>query len=152
MRSFDRHYLIWALCYAAAGMTLGIYMGASGNHGQFVSHAHILLVGFVTSLIYAVIHRLWLTAPSGGLATLQFVLHQAGSLAMFSGLLLLYGHVLSEDRAGPLLGAATAAVLLGVLAMLVMVLRSESKPAHAAAGTGSSAATESVPRSTRREG
>jgi phosphoglycerol transferase MdoB-like AlkP superfamily enzyme len=137
MRSFDRHYLIWALAYAAAGMALGIYMGASGNHGQFVSHAHILLVGFVTSIIYAVIHRLWLTAPSRGFATLQFVLHQAGSLAMFSGLLLLYGHVITEDRAGPLLGAATVGVILGVLAMLVMVLRSQTRPAHSAAGTGS---------------
>jgi hypothetical protein len=62
MKSFDRQYLIWALSYGAAGMALGIYMAASHDHGEFVTHAHIMLVGFVTSLIYAVIHRLWLTA------------------------------------------------------------------------------------------
>jgi hypothetical protein len=123
MKSFDRQYLIWALGYAAAGMALGIYMGLSGNHGQFVSHAHIMLVGFVTSLIYAVIHRLWLTAPSRALATTQFVLHQAGSLAMFAGLLLLYGHAASEEQVGPLLGPGSLAIILGILLMLVMVLR-----------------------------
>lgn len=128
MKSFDRMYLIWALCYAVAGMALGIYMGASRNHAQFVTHAHILLVGFVTSLIYAVIYRLWLTAPSRALATIQFTLHQAGSLAMFAGLLLLYGRAASEEQVGPLLGPATGAVILGVLLMLVMVLKAGVRP------------------------
>jgi hypothetical protein len=128
MRRFDRIYLIWALCYAVAGMALGIYMGASRNHAQFVTHAHVMLVGFVTSLIYAVIYRLWVTAPSRALATIQLVLHQAGSLAMFAGLLLLYGHIASEDQMGPLMGPATIAVTAGVLLMLVMVLKAEARP------------------------
>jgi hypothetical protein len=138
MKSFDRRYLIWALSYAAAGMALGIYMAASHDHGQFVTHAHVMLVGFVTSLIYAVIHRLWLPAPSRVLATVQFVLHQAGSLAMFAGLLLLYGGAASEHQVGPLLGPASIAVILGILLMLVMVLRagsaSQPRGAHTAAG------------------
>ena len=123
MKSFDRAYLIWALSYAAAGMGLGIFMAASKNHGQFVTHAHILLVGFVTSLIYAVIHKLWLPAPPRMLATVQFILHQAGCLAMFAGLLLLYGRFAAEDRLAPLLGPAAVAVILGMLLMLVMVVR-----------------------------
>jgi hypothetical protein len=125
MRSFDRKYLIWALGYATAGMALGIYMGVSGNHGQFVTHTHIMLVGFVTSLIYAVIHRLWLPAPARALATIQFVLHQAGALAMFTGLLIIYGHASSEAGIGPLMGLASGAVILAMLLMLVMVLRAE---------------------------
>lgn len=125
MKRFDRAYLIWALCYAAAGMGLGIYMGISRNHGEFPTHAHVMLVGFVTSLIYAVIHRLWLTAPSRALATIQFILHQAGSLGMIAGLFLVYGNLASEDQAGPLLGPAAIAVVLGVLLMLIMVLRAD---------------------------
>ena len=127
MRNFDRAYLIWALSYAAAGMSLGIFMAESHNHGQFVTHAHILLVGFVTSLIYAVIHKLWLTPAPGVLATVQFILHQAGALAMFAGLLLLYGGVAPDSRLGPLLGPASLSVILGMLLMLVMVVRSGAK-------------------------
>ena len=123
MKSFDRAYLIWALSYAAAGMGLGIFMAVSKDHGQLVTHAHILLVGFVTSLIYAVIHKLWLPAPPRMLATIQFVLHQAGCLLMFSGLLLLFGRVAAEDQLSPLLGSAAVAVILGMLSMLVMVVR-----------------------------
>ena len=129
MKTFDRAFLIFALCYAAAGMALGIYMGASQNHGQFVTHAHVMLVGFVTSLIYAVIHRLWLTAPSRTIATVQFILHQAGSLAMFVGLYMLSGNMLAEDHAAPLMVPATLAVILGALLMLVMVLQAGARPA-----------------------
>lgn len=141
MKNFDRSYLVWALGYAVAGMGLGVYMGASGNHGQFVSHAHIMLVGFVTSLIYAVIHRLWLAVPARALATVQFILHQAGSLAMFAGLLLIYGHRLPEEQAGPLMMAATGAIILGMLLMLVMVLKAGGRPAQSVEAVGGRTAT-----------
>lgn len=141
MKSFDRAYLIWALSYAAAGMALGIFMAASRNHGQFVTHAHILLVGFVTSLIYAVIHRLWLPVPPRVMATVQFVLHQAGCLAMFAGLLMLYGRIAPEDQLAPLLGSSAVAVILGMLLMLVMVVRAgAATQAHAAVEGRSTAA------------
>lgn len=130
MKSFDRTYLIWALSYAAVGMALGIYMGISGNHAQFITHAHIMLVGFVTSLIYAVIHRLWLPGPSRALATTQFVLHQAGSLVMLTGLLLMFGGAVAEEKMGPVMGLSTSAVILGMLLMLVMVLKAGTKPAQ----------------------
>jgi len=61
--SFDRKYLVWALGYAVAGMCVGLYMGASGNHGEMVAHAHILLIGFAVSLFYGLIHKLWLARP-----------------------------------------------------------------------------------------
>jgi hypothetical protein len=138
MKIFDRQYLIWALCYAAVGMGLGVYMGESGNHGQFVTHAHIMLVGFVTSLIYAVIYRLWLPAPSWTLATIQFILHQAGGLAMFVCLLLLYGGAASEAQIGPVIGPATLALILGVLLMLFMVLKAGASGAGGAAGSKAS--------------
>ena len=60
MIGLDRKYLVFALVYAILGMSLGIFMAASHNHGQFVTHAHLLLIGFVVSLIYGVIHKLWL--------------------------------------------------------------------------------------------
>jgi len=49
--NFDKKYVVWALSYAAVGLVLGIYMAATHNHAELVTHAHILLIGFVVSLI-----------------------------------------------------------------------------------------------------
>jgi hypothetical protein len=127
--SFDRKYLVWALGYAVAGMCVGLYMGASGNHGEMVAHAHILLIGFAVSLFYGLIHRLWLPRPPSTIARVQFVLHQAATLVVSLGLLLLYGGVLADAMVGPVLGIASAGVLGGVLLMLYMVVKADAAPA-----------------------
>jgi hypothetical protein len=119
----SRKYLVWALCYAVVGMGLGIYMAASHDHRELVTHAHILLVGFVVSLVYGIIHRLWLESPRRALAMTQFVLHQAAAIVLLAGLFLLYGGKASEDALAPLLGIGSTGVLLGMLLMLYMVLR-----------------------------
>ncbi|UGB38204.1 TonB-dependent receptor [Frateuria soli] len=122
----SRRYLVWSLCYAALGMGLGIYMAASHEHGQLVTHAHVLLVGFVLSLVYGVIHRLWLDAPRRALAMTQFVLHQLSAIVLLAGLFLLYGGKAGEETLEPLLGIGSIGVLLGMLLMLYMVVRAGS--------------------------
>ena len=123
MKNLDKKYLISALVYAGVGMTLGIFMAASHNHGQFVTHAHILLIGFVASLLYAVIHKLWLAGGTSVLATAQFLLHQAGAVTIAIGLFLLYGNFTPAPLLDPVLAAASIAVLGGALLMLLMVAR-----------------------------
>jgi len=123
---FDRKYLVWALSYAAIGMCLGIFMAASHNHAHRVTHAHILLVGFVVSFIYGIIHKLWLGQPNPMVAKIQFVLHQAGAVTMATGLLLLYGNILPEPQLDPILGIASIAVLVGTLLMLYLVLKANA--------------------------
>lgn len=124
--SFDRKYLVWGLAYAAVGMGLGIFMAASHNHVQHITHAHINLVGFVVSLIYGVIHKLWLVENTSGLASAQFIVHQTGAVTMFVGLLLLYGDVIPEAQLEPVLSIATLTVLVGALLMLFMVLKTDA--------------------------
>jgi hypothetical protein len=122
---FDRKYLVWALAYVALGMGLGIYMAASHDHAQHVTHAHILLVGFVASFIYAVIHKLWLGGKASLLARVQFIAHQAGALAMFSGLFLLYGSIVPEAQIEPVLALSSITVFIAALLMIVMVLKKQ---------------------------
>jgi hypothetical protein len=129
--SIDRKYLVCALAYAAAGMSLGIYMAASGNHAQFVTHAHIMLVGFVVSLMYAIIYRLWLPGPTAALSRVQFLVHQLGAILMTIGLYLLYGGIASEPKMEPILGIASIAVLVAMLLMLMLVLRKDARASSA---------------------
>lgn len=120
--TLDRRFLLCGFAYAIAGMGLGIYMAASHNHALFVAHAHILLVGFVVSFIYALIHKLWLVGARSGLAVFQFYLHQLAALVMSVGLVLLYGGMVPEPTIGPLLGLASVGVLIAVLLMAWLVL------------------------------
>lgn len=121
--NLDRRFLIWALGYAAVGISLGLYMAASQNHGELVTHAHILLIGFVVSLVYGIIHKLWLDRPNRVVANIQFVLHQAAAVTVSVGLFLLYGGIVPEPILAPILGVASTGVLLGILLMLYMVVR-----------------------------
>jgi len=120
----DRKFLVWSLSYAAVGLALGIYMGASHNHAQLVTHAHILLIGFVLSLVYGLIHKLWLDKPSRGVANVQFVLHQVAAITLTMALFFLYGSMLPEPTLGPILGIASVGVLLAMLLMLLWSLGS----------------------------
>jgi len=121
--SLDRRFLIWALSFAAVGLTLGIYMAASNNHGELVTHAHILLIGFVLSFVYGIIHRLWLENPGRAVANLQFVLHQAAAITISAGLFLIFGGMVSEAKLAPIMAAASVSVLLGMILMIYMVIR-----------------------------
>src|SRR5262249_35674710 len=124
--NFDRRFLIWALSYAVVGLALGIYMAASHNHGELVTHAHILLVGFLLSFVYALVHRLWLKNPPRSVATVQFVLHQAAAITISIGLFLVFGGFAPEAKLEPILASASICVLLGMVLMIYMVTRADA--------------------------
>lgn len=131
LQYFDRPYLIAGLLYGALGMLLGIYMAASHNHQQLVTHAHLLLAGFLLSVVYAVIHRLWVPAPARTLAGAQFWLHHVGVTAMVGGLFVVYGQYAEATLVEPVLAGSSIAVLLALVLMLVIVVRSAGRPSPA---------------------
>lgn len=122
----DRRFVATALVYAVIGLSLGIHMATSKDHGQLVTHAHIMLLGFVVSFIYALLHRLWLNAGHSRLALVQFYLHQAGTALLVIGLFLLYGGFAAEATLDPLLGLASVTAFAGMLCMAVLFFRSTS--------------------------
>jgi len=97
-------------------------MAASKSHSEFIAHAHILLVGFVVSFIYSLIHRLWIEAEAVAMARFQFYLHQLSALVMSVGLLLFYGG-LFQAALDPILAASAFGVLVSALIMLYLVIK-----------------------------
>jgi hypothetical protein len=124
--SYDRKYLVWALGYVVAGICLGIFMAATHNHGELVAHAHINLVGFLLSIGYGIIHKLWLGKPNPAIARIQFIVHQAASITMFVGLFLYYGNFVPAEQLDPILGISAIAVLGAALLMLYMAIKSNT--------------------------
>ncbi|MAK55789.1 MAG: TonB-dependent receptor [Pusillimonas sp.] len=107
-------------------MLLGIVMAASKNHNQMPAHAHILLVGFVVSFIYALCHKLWLNNISNTLAKLQFYAHQIGAFVMLLSLFLLYGNMATPATLDPILAVSSILVWIGIILMALLFMRNKT--------------------------
>ncbi|GAA0857093.1 TonB-dependent receptor [Aliiglaciecola litoralis] len=120
----DRKFVITGLGYAIVGLLLGIYMASTKNHSQLVTHAHIMLIGFVVSFIYGVCHKLWLPSVSKALANVQFYVHQVGTFFVLVCLYFLYAGAVSESILGPILGVSSILVLAAMILMKIMIIKS----------------------------
>ncbi|MEP4545558.1 MAG: TonB-dependent receptor [Saccharospirillum sp.] len=124
MKQLDRSFLLSGLVYGTLGMCLGLYMAASHIHVQHVTHAHIMLVGFLLSVIYAIIHKLWLPGSATSLSQWQFILHHLGTLGMLSGLFFMYQGLVPPETLEPVLAFSSTVVLVSLIMMGVLVVLS----------------------------
>lgn len=120
----DRKFVMTGMGYGIVGLLLGIHMAASHNHGQMVTHAHIMLLGFVVSFVYGVCHKLWLNNIRTRLALTQYYLHQVGTLLLLAGLFLLYGRFIDATKIEPVLSIGSMLVLAGFVLMKVLFIKS----------------------------
>ncbi len=120
----DRKYLLSGVGYLLLGLLLGIHMASSKDHGQLVTHAHIMLVGFLLSVFYAICHRLWCEPGAFGPRNIQFILHQAGTLGLIVCLFLLYGGMVSGEMLGPILGVSSITVFIAAVMMKIDLVKS----------------------------
>jgi len=123
----DKKFIITSLFYAIVGMLLGIFMAASKDHGHMVTHAHIMLIGFVVTFIYGLCHKLWLNNIVSILSKIQFYIHQLGTASILIGLFLYYGHFVSMETIDPVLAISSIAVLIGMILMTVLFFQSSDK-------------------------
>ena len=119
----DRKFIMTGFGYAILGLMLGIFMAASKDHGQFVTHAHIMLLGFVVSFIYALCHKLWLNNITSTLAVTQYYIHLIATFALFVGLFLGYGGFVTFEKLDKFLAAASIAAFVGLILMFVMLVK-----------------------------
>lgn len=120
----DRKFILTALGYAIVGLALGIFMAASKDHGHLVTHAHIMLIGFVVSFIYGLCHKLWLDNIISKLSLAQFYIHQVGTIGIIIGLFLYYGKFVSLETIDPVLALSSIAVFIGMVLMKILFIKS----------------------------
>lgn len=119
----SRNFILVGAVYLVLGIVLGMYMGASGNHGPSVAHAHINLLGFTLMMIFGLTYKIFPTMGAGMVAVVHFWLHLVGSVVLLVMLFLLTTGQLQEAQMAPLAPLAELLVLLGVLAFLWNVVR-----------------------------
>jgi hypothetical protein len=107
-----RRWFLAAIVYFLLSVSLGVYMGASGDHALFSVHSHAALLGWASMALTGVVYRAFPVAATHRLAVLHFYLYQAGVPVMLIAVAAL---VLGHAGAGPVAGIASAAVLASVL-------------------------------------
>jgi hypothetical protein len=113
MKGQARNFFTLAVLHFLFGIAVGLYMAISANHTQHVSHAHIMLVGWVTSALFAFFYHLCPAVAARAIAKVHFWLHAASSAVMLVSLLLLYGGNPSFEP-----GAAGGSLVFGASVLL----------------------------------
>lgn len=106
MQGVARNFFTLAVIYSLLGMMLGLHMAMSQDHSQIPTHAHIMVLGWLMSAVFAFFYHLVPAARASRLAIIHFWLAAVSSLGMFIGLFVLYG---GNPAIEPVLGVSAMA-------------------------------------------
>lgn len=121
--SISRNFLLMGTVYLVVGVTLGMYMGGSGDHSLSPVHAHINLLGFTLMTIFGLAYRVIPGMADGLLPKLHFWLHQVGAFVLLLGLYLMMSGSVAPETIGPIFPFAEGAVMLGILCWLANLVK-----------------------------
>lgn len=102
-----------AIVFLLVGVTLGLVMSISQNHDAGGAHAHINLIGWVTSALYGGYFALNPAKASGLLPRALYGIHTVGAAVMTGGLYFLL--TTGNAAATPFVAVGSMIVALGVL-------------------------------------
>lgn len=118
MTGLASRFFASALIYAVLGMTLGLVMGMTENHAQMPTHAHILVVGWVSFALFGFFYHLFPAAASSRLAAVHFWLAEASLLIMLAGLVQIFA---GRAEAGQPFAAAGSVGLLASTILFAVI-------------------------------
>jgi hypothetical protein len=112
--------LRWSVLYFVTGVSLGIYMAITHDYAIAPVHAHVNLIGWVSLTLAALIYKAYPAAAASTLARIHFWLSIV-SLPILAIMLFLFlrGNAAIE----PVLGIASIAILVAVVALVVNVFK-----------------------------
>ena len=120
MQGVARNFFTMAVIYALVGMTLGLSMAMSQNHEQLPTHAHVMVLGWLMSAVFAFFYHLVPAARNSKLATIHFWLAAVSSVGMVVGLYILYG---GNPSIEPVLGISAMAYFAATVLFAFIALR-----------------------------
>lgn len=119
----SRNFVLAGTVFLVIGIGFGIYMGASGLHDFAPLHAHLNLLGFVLSMIFALTYRSFPAMGASKLAGYHFWLHVVPTAVLLLMLFLLFSGTISEAGMAPIAPIAEILILAGVLMFLANAVK-----------------------------
>ncbi len=112
--NISRNFLLFGSVFLIIGLILGMYMGGSGDHSMAASHAHINLVGFVLSVVFALTYKAFPAMSEGRLGSIHFWCHAVGAAGLNVMLFLMLSGSISAEAMVPLAPMTEMLVTIGV--------------------------------------
>lgn len=117
----ERYFKV-AVLFFLVGLVVGLHMSITNNHAAHAAHAHINLVGWVTSALFGAYYALHPAKAATTLATLQFAVYVIGSVVLCPMLYLL---VTGNPNVEPMVAGGSLLVFLGVVLFAAVVFRKD---------------------------
>jgi cbb3-type cytochrome oxidase subunit 1 len=112
-----------AVLWFVAGTSVGMQMGLSGNHEFIDAHAHLNLLGWVSSALSGCFYALHPTVAAKRRAWVHFTIYNAGLVLMLPSLYLVQaGHAWAE----PLLQIGSSLTWAAVILFAMLVVTAPS--------------------------
>lgn len=126
MNGIGKAFFVSALVYGVLGMLLGLHMGISKNHGQMPTHAHIMVVGWLSFAVFGLFYAHYQSAVPKLLARLHLWLAQISLAGLVIGLWLIYSGRSEYEPVAAISSMAYAASFLVFVAVAIPVLRART--------------------------
>ena len=120
MRGVSAWFFGTAVVYGTLGVLLGTIMGATEDHSQLVTHAHMLLIGWVSFAIFGVFYHLFPGRAASVLARVHFGLAQISYIVLIAALFLIFSG--NPGAGAPNAGVGSVAYLLSFLLFAFIAL------------------------------
>ena len=122
MPQISHYFFKTATIFLIVGIAVGLHMGISEDHSAMPAHAHIMLLGWVTSALFGGYYALQPAKAERRIAFVHFGVFVLGMVIMLPALYLKYT---GYQNMGPLLGGGSMIVFLGVLIFAYVLFSSD---------------------------
>lgn len=115
---FFKTATIWLII----GLIVGLQMGMSGNHTTIAAHAHVNLLGWVSSAIFGGYYALNPSKANKRLAMVHYAMYTFGLVVMLPAL---YFMELGNTQLEPLVGIGSLITFAGALVFAAVIFSKE---------------------------
>jgi peptidoglycan/LPS O-acetylase OafA/YrhL len=122
MPRLSNYFFKTATILLIVGTAMGLHMGISEDHSAMPAHAHVMLLGWVTSALFGGYYALLPAKAERRVAFVHFGVFVLGMLIMLPALYLKYTGYQGFE---PLLGGGSMIVFLGVLIFAYVLFSSD---------------------------
>jgi len=122
MQGIGKAFFASALIYGALGIMLGLDMAMRNDHGQMPTHAHTMVIGWLSFAVFGLFYSAHGSAAPRLLAQVHFWLAQGSLAALVVGLYLIYSGQTQYEMIAAVssLGYAASFLVFAVVALSTM--------------------------------